>query len=272
MKYGVTEEARRMASIVLQLSEYKTAHRDETDLNIYLMGDIVEGKLHDILAAAPRAEQIARAIHILSDAIAFLSLHFKKITVINNGGNHDRDKSRHLERANSAKWDGDATIIAVAVKAALRNLKNVTVSIPRTQYIEVPIFDKWVFGTHGDTMLNVGYPGTNINVKKANVETAKINSTSQRSIGREYEAFFVGHVHVASTVELDAGGTFITNGCLVPPSPFEVSKNSLHHTAGQWLWESVPGFVLGDMRLMKVGAKQDQDTSLDKIIAPWSDF
>lgn len=272
LKFGAVEEARRMASIAVQVAEYKTQYRDVTDLNIFLLGDIIEGKLHDILAAASRAEQVTRAIHVLSQAIAFTAQHFKKVTVWCNPGNHERNKERHPERAMGGKWDSDATIIYAALKIALKTLTNVEFKIPRTPYIEVPVFDKWMFGTHGDTMLNVGYPGTTINVRKANVETAKINATNARGKGYEFDLFFVGHVHIASTVELDAGGTFMTNGCLVPPSPFEVNKNSLHHTTKQWIWESVKDFVLGDMRKADVGLKQDKDASLDKIVEPWIDF
>jgi hypothetical protein len=219
LKFGIEEEARRLASIALKVADYKTDHRDETELNVFLLGDIIEGKLHDILAAAPRAEQVARGIYLLTQVIGFLASQFKKVNVYCSGGNHDRDNKRHPDRATSGKWDGDGTVVYYSVKMALAGNDRVTVHIPRTPYVEVQAFDKWLFGTHGDTLLNVGYPGGNINTKKANAETNKINAA--RAKGHEYSAFFEGHVHAGATLNLEShDAVMLWNGCLVPPSPF----------------------------------------------------
>lgn len=271
LKFGIEEEARRLAAIALKVSDYKTDHRDDTELNVFLMGDIIEGKLHDILAAAPRAEQIARAIYLLTQVLGFLASQFKKVNVFCNGGNHDRDAKRHPDRATGAKWDGDGTVIYYSIKMALAGNDRVTVHIPRTPYVDVPVFDKHIFATHGDTLLNVGYPGGNINTKKANTETNKINAA--RPKGHEFSAFLEGHVHVGATLNLESNdAVMFWNGCLVPPSPFEVSLNSLHHQTGQWLFESVPGYAVGDVRFVRVNEKHDADSTLDKVIKPWRDF
>jgi len=268
--FGPTEEARRMSKLVLEAVEYKTRYRDNTDLNIFLLGDIIEGKLHDILAAAPRAEQICRAIHILSQAIAFAGQNYKKVTVYCNGGNHDRDKSRHPERATSAKWDGDGTVIYYGIKKALQGMPNITVIIPRTPYIEIPIFDGFGMGAHGDGMLFTGNPGTNINTSKANAVANQINAG--RGEGKEYDFFFVGHTHQGASLVLENGATWLWNGCMVPPAGYSLSLNVLTHTQGQWLFESVPDYPVGDMRFLRVNEKDDKNAALDKIVAPFVDF
>jgi hypothetical protein len=48
--------------------------------------------------------------------------------------------------------------------------------------------------------------------------------------------------------------------------------NALHHQTGQWLFESVPGYAVGDMRFIRVGERDDKDATLDKLITPWRDF
>jgi hypothetical protein len=39
---------------------------------------------------------------------------------------------------------------------------------------------------------------------------------------------------------------------------------------GQYLFESVPGFIFGDNRFLEVGPAQDSNADLDKIIQPFT--
>ena len=60
--------------------------------------------------------------------------------------------------------------------------------------------------------------------------------------------------------------SLVTNGCLIPPDPYAVSIG-LHSTAcSQQLFESVPGYMFGDHRMLNVGPQNDRDKSLDEII------
>jgi hypothetical protein len=70
-------------------------------------------------------------------------------------------------------------------------------------------------------------------------------------------------------VHLPGGATIITNGCLIPPDAYANSINITDTECGQWLWESVPGFIVGDSRYIKVNQKHDQMSSLDQIIHPY---
>jgi hypothetical protein len=268
--FGPVEEARRMAKLALETAEYKTRYRDNTSLSVILLGDIIEGKLHDILAAAPRAEQICRAIHVISQALAFLGQHFKEINVYCNGGNHDRDKSRHPERATSAKWDGDGTVIYYGIKKALQGMTNIKVHIPRTPFIEIPVFSNVGMAAHGDGMLFTGNPGQNINSSKANGIANQINAG--RPEGKGYVFFLEGHTHQGASLVLENGATWLWNGCMVPPGGYTMSLNVLTHTQGQWLFESVPDYPVGDMRFLRVNEKDDKNAALDKIVAPFVDF
>jgi hypothetical protein len=63
------------------------------------------------------------------------------------------------------------------------------------------------------------------------------------------------------------------NGSLPPPDHFAVSIGITESAnTGQWTFESVPGYAVGDLRYLRTGLSYDADSSLDKIIQPWTNF
>lgn len=265
--YGRVEESRRLAAVIKEAMEYKLQHRDETELTIHLLGDMIENKLHDPQDAAPLAEQVCRAIHILNQAIARLSEVYPKVTVKCATGNHGRTLSRHEKRATSAKWDSIETIIYYSLRTSLSNFKNIIFDLPKTPYVVTNSLGAKIFSTHGDTVLNPGNPGKSINVKGLEGQVNNINATLRDN--QEYKVFVMGHVHVPSVTQLNNGVYVITNGALCPPNGFATSIGILEGHGVQVMFESVPGFPVGDIRFIRVGAKEDGDASLDKIIKPW---
>lgn len=267
LPYGPSEEARRLAAVVLQTAEYKRFYREETTLFIHLLGDIIQGQLHDMRDGLPLAEQVAAAIHLLSQAISFLSQHYPAIVVRCTPGNHGRNTARHKNRATNQKWDSIETIIYYALKTAAAALPNVSFEIPYTPYYTYNAFNKRAFFTHGDTVLNPGYPGRSIDVAGVRKQINEING--KLAAHEQYTLFMVGHVHIGSCTHLPNGAIFMTNGCLVPPDGYGVSIGCLDTACGQWIWESVEDHIIGDERFIAVGDYNDKDKSLEKIIKPF---
>ena len=265
--YGRIEESRRLAAVIKETIEFKPQYRKETELTIHLLGDMIENKLHDPQDAAPLSEQVCRAIHILSQAIARLADAYPKVTVKCATGNHGRTLSRHEKRATSAKWDSIETMIYSSIKNSLSSYKNVSIEIPKTPYVVTETLGAKIFSTHGDTVLNPGNPGKSINTRNLEHQVNNINATLRDN--QEYQVFIMGHIHTASITHLNNGVVVITNGALCPPNGFSSSIGILEGHGVQVLFESVPGFPVGDIRFIKVGAKEDADASLDKIIKPW---
>lgn len=270
-QFGRIEEARRLAAVVKQTIEYKIQHRDETDLEIVLGGDIIQGALgHDPRDGAPLAEQTCRAIDLLQQAISHLAMHYKKVTVRCTGGNHGRFTSRHKTRATKQKWDNMETVIYYSLKKILSKTKNVNFDIPKTPYLSYNIFDKKVLMTHGDTVISVGMPSNSINFKALESQINKINAALKDT--EEYSLIMIGHVHSASLSFLGNGAAILTNACLIGTDDFSISIGSFETMKGQWLVESVPGIVVGDSRLIRLNSDVDKDKSLDKLIKPWSNL
>lgn len=270
--YGPVEEARRMAKVALETANYKRQYRDTTRLNLFLLGDLIQGHLHDPRDGAPLAHQISRAMHILINMIDFLSKEFPMgITVRCTSGNHGRRTDRHKQRATLQKFDSNETPIYVAIKAAFRASKNVTVEIPSKPYIDYEVFGMRGFMSHGDTVFRVPFAGNSINTKSIRDQINTLNSSEAKKRKKNYDLFAFGHVHTSAMVRLP-GAIMITNSALVPSDSFAESIGIFETVCGQQLFESVAGYIVGDSRFIIVDEKDDKDARLDKIIKPYQGF
>ena len=263
--YGPVEEARRTAAVVLQTANYKRQYRKETALNVHLIGDIIQGQLHDPRDGAPLIEQFASAVYLLSQALNYLASEFPEVTVYCTPGNHGRNTTRHKERATNQKFDSFETMIYYSLKIAMSKVKNVQFVIPYSPYYTCKIFDKQAFITHGDTVFNPGYPGKTIDVGSIRKQINEWNAASEQ----KSDLFVVGHVHVGSVVHLPNGTVFISNGCLIPSDAYAISIGIPRTACGQWIWESVEGHIVGDHRFVIVDETTDKNESLDSLIKPF---
>lgn len=270
LSYGAVEEARRFATIIREAARYKPNYRKNTRLCINLLGDIIENQLHDPRTGATVAEQCARAIHLLSQGIAYLASTYPEVDVYCATGNHDRRPSRHAKRAVHQKFDSYSTIIYYALKAAHAHIPTVRFHIPKTPFADYTVFSRKIGFTHGDTVLNPGNPYRSVNTKALEDQVNKFNAALKDE--EEYAAILYGHTHIGHVVHLNNGTVLIGNGGLPPSDPFSVSLGSFESTNGQWIFESVPDHIVGDLRFLRCAPKYDSDKTLDKIIQPWPGF
>lgn len=211
--------------------------------------------------------QVASATSILAQGLRYLATGFSSVEVFCQTGNHGRNKARHLERAVQQKWDSNEYGVYRCLQIALEPLKNVTIHVPKTPWVE---FDSWgetCFATHGDTVFDPGYPGRSLNMAKISSQVAKWRAKKNHQ--KNYQLFVVGHVHIGSVTWLPEGAAFMSNGCLIPPDAYARSIGVVDTVCGQWLFESVDGHVLGDHRFVTVDENTDKDASLDRIIKPF---
>jgi len=268
--YGRLEESRRLATIIQQTIDYKPQYRKDTILCVNLLGDLIQHKLHDPQDAAPMAEQVCRAIHLLSQALAQLAENFPRVEVHCATGNHGRDMNRHVKRATSGKWDSVETVIYYALVKILSKYKNVKFHIPKTPFAVYEVFGHKIFATHGDTVLKPGNPGKSLNISGLENQLNKINATLKDS--DEIKVAIVGHTHVASVSILTNGTFMVTNGALPPIDQFCVSIGILEGVSSQTLFEMTKDHAVGDIRFILVGLDNDRNAALDKIVQPWDNL
>jgi hypothetical protein len=264
-------EARRLAWVVLQAAEFKRDHREETELHVHLIGDIIQNQLFDPRDGKPLAQQVLASMQYLGMAIEFLAQHFPKVVVRCTPGNHGRNKARHMQRATLQKWDAIETDVYAGTRAWCRTLKNVEFHIPKTPYYKVDYWGKKAFFTHGDTVIAPGNPGKSLNVGSMNAQIDALNAriVNLGEIPEQFSLVAVGHVHTGSVTHLPNGGVFLSNACLIPPDSYANTIGIFSCTCGQWLWESVPGHIIGDQRFITIDPKVDGDVSLEDIVAPY---
>lgn len=265
--YTAKQESRRFGKVVQQVCEYKRQYRKDTGLRVKLLGDLFQGQLHDQREGSPLSLQFAATLHYLIQAVVIFAGEFQEVKVDCVSGNHGRNKNRHHDRAVQQKWDSIEMMVYMALRQAVRGLKNVEIRFDEKPYIVEQIFDQKAFWTHGDTVLKPGYPGRSINVAGLYQQICKWNTA--RHVKGPFKLFGVGHVHVGSLTNVPGGIAMLTNGCLVPPDPFALSIGSPDVTCGQYIFESTPGYICGDQRFVTVD-DADNQPKYNSIITPFT--
>ena len=265
--YGAVEESRSMAKVVTGTLDFKTNYRKNTKLYVNILGDIIQGKIHDAQSSADLAIQVCRAIYVLGKSLHILASEFPEVEVNCATGNHDRDPSVHPDRATTDKYNSFATPIYYAVKQQLAHLPNVKFNISKAPFFGYESFGENYWCTHGDNQIKAPSPMSAINVGSLENEINKINS---RLNTPKYSVFMIGHIHTAMKLTLKNGTTLITNPPLIPTDQYALSLNlDPDAPTGQQLFESVEGHPCGDLRTLWITEADRQNQSLDSIIKPF---
>lgn|SRR5574343_74031 len=262
--FGAVEEARRLEWVGRQWFDFKPEHRANTEGVLLLGGDVIEGLLmHDIRDGAPLVEQQVAFLRYFEALIGTAAQVFPRVHVECQPGNHGRNIARHPGRATSSKWDGIEWFLYYALAQSCARLPNVTFSHPRRAVSVLDFFGSKVLFTHGDTEIKLGDPDT-----KQTQNAAILNTiNTRRTYGHEFAALLFGHFHKP---RYQAGSAaLLCNGALVPPNGHARSSGYIADDCGQWLFEAVEGFPIGDVRLIRVGPQQDRDERLGTIIKPF---
>ena len=273
--FRVLEESRRLAHVVKQALDYKPQYRDRTRCLVLLIGDVIQGYLqHDIRDGAPLTEQSVIFWKLFQQAGALLSAHFPLVQFRCVGGNHGRNRLRHPGRATSEKWDSFETQLYVGLRCMLSSCPNVRFHIPLPPDAPpvgfVDLYGSTLGYAHGDTEPGpFGNPTTshdkNVDVLQRFASAGEY-ARWMPDPARPPAAWAFGHYH---TPMLAPGSpTVVYNGMLVPPDGHARSRGYVGKPTGQWLWEAVPNYPVGDARYVLVGTEQDRDESLDRILVP----
>lgn len=267
-KFDWNIASRRMALFAEQVVQYKPQHRKDTDLVLAINGDIIAGVIHDQEWFADLlTKQVAGTIKILTQFVSYVSAHFNKVRVVCTVGNHGRSMHKTSKsRASTHKWDSYETMIYLALKYAIEaKHKNVTCEIPETPYAVLEIQGHKFFQTHGDTVINVGNPGSSINMKSINTQINRLNSSNIAD--EHFAGILVGHVHCPTIQVTDNGVVLLVNGTLSGADAYAQSIGIFGNEPTQMLFEVTKSHAVGDIRFIRL-KQADNLERLDKIIDP----
>lgn len=257
--------SRRLARLAYETGEYKTQYRDHTELTLVIAGDIIEGLLGwNDADNAPFAEQQVACCFFLGQVVEYLAARFPSVRVVCETGNHGRNKLTHPGRATSSKWNSQEFVIYKFLQQQCRRLDNVTFQIPLSPNAVVDMLGNRAVVSHGDTEHNLKSPGRHADTWRAAID--RMNSTG--AAGGPVRLFFAGHFHEAMVIPHDEA-TAVANGALVPSNGHARSAG-YGSNCGQWLWEYTPRWAFGDNRFLRVGTREDSDSTLDDIVKPFA--
>jgi len=271
-KYNWTIASRRTARQVEQIMSWKPEYREETNLNVSFLGDLIQGAIHTLEEGKLTlvAEQIHGAVSILVQALDQLSSAYDKIDVYGTPGNHERHPHRG-GRATHAKWDSFAASIFLALRMAFRNNKSITFHFPRTPYFSFKLFDRHLlYGTHGDTVTTVGNIGKRIDVTSIAERIYALDAS--KVFDKTVDVAMFGHVHVPCYSILANGCNLVVNGNMSGIESFAQSHGIHANEPTQSIFESVERHPVGDFRILRLKEADDQ-ARYDEIIRPpafWS--
>lgn len=263
-EFGQVEEARRLEYVMRQAIDYKPQYRDDSELVLMLNGDLIDGLLlHDMRDGAPLTEQKIAWQSYMEQMVGEFAAAFPSVRVFCQPGNHGRDKLRHPGRATSAKWDGHETMMYYGLSRACSRLPNVSFDVRFRAVTKIDLHGSWFGLSHGDTEVKLGDPDTKAKDNLAILD--KINAS--RLYGVEFAAWGFGHFHKPRY--LPARPRVLFNGALIPPNGHARGAGYIAESQGQWLWEAVEGYPVGDARFIEVSELQDRDERLGTIIKPF---
>lgn len=238
---------RRMAYFATQVAEYKAHYRDSTDLHVFFGGDLGQGVIHqddrgqDLFAA-----QIIGGMHLWVAFLDFLAQHFRTVHTHWTPCNHMRWTHKGPGRATAQKWDGAAYVLAHSVRQGLRTNPRVTFDVPMTPYVTWQAQGHKFLGAHGDTNPHmIKFPDA-VNLKAIELQIRRISDAP--GFGKAPDAVLLGHTHWPMATEAYAGVELVCNGTASGLGPFAQSIGFHRGDPKQVMFETVPGFAVGDFR------------------------
>lgn len=263
---GPQEFARRTAFLAARRVDYKQ-HKPGQSARILLGGDIIEGEIHGRGTNAALAEQVFEAQHCLHHLINHHVKAFGSVVVECATGNHDRWAHHGPGRVVDGKWNSLSTLVYCWLAGLHKDNPNIHFNIPRTPYTvwKSPGGEACVL-THGDTVYDIGNPGSGISYAKIRSKTTGLSAITRKTHGKDVSLVVLGHHHAPSMFCVD-DFTVAVNGCLSGVAGYSQSLGYHVQKPKQLIFEQTPGHVFGHPEWVDVSIG-DSMKEMDKIVPP----
>ena len=174
-------------------------------VNLWLLGDIVEGIIHDeLIGDTPIVDQVIEVAELLSELVYDLSQRFNKVEVVGVVGNHGRIKQKiHFKN----KYSNFDYLVYKFMEAKCSQLENVTFFIPKSSMCIVQKFGKFNFLLrHGD---GKSYSYAGIPVYGIIRQSSKIQQSmsAYKNMYIHYE--ILGHYHSSMELPKPSGSIIV---------------------------------------------------------------
>lgn len=194
-------------------------------------GDLVTGTIHELEKHSNGkviTQSVAECGALLAEAIRDLAADFPWVNVFCTVGNHGRlpDARRMEQKSPLRNWDA---LVAMFAQVALRECKNVTVTIPDAYAVGYDIGGHAFLQQHGhDVKSWNGIPWYGIQRYTSRIVALEASQS------RPTPTFLFGHFHTATSLPHPGGETFI-NGSLIGATEYAVNALGAADRPAQWL-------------------------------------
>lgn len=209
-QYNYFFARQRVQEVHRSLLSFKSVRPELTELQLWFLGDMVSGNIHDELRETnefPVAQQAVLTGHLIADLVKSLVPHYPAIRCIGLAGNHARTRKEHASKQVFDSMD----VVAYELASALTP-DSVTWEIPRSAMYVAEIAGRNILLWHGDgvrsSMPGVPWGGV---MRRWN-ELRK--SYAERDL--RLDGLAVGHFHQANAVS----GPIFMNGSLIGPNEY----------------------------------------------------
>lgn len=203
----------RVSELYRSLLSFKSNRPALTELQLWFLGDIVSGNIHDELRETnefPVAQQAVMAGHLIADLIDALVPHYPAIRCVGIAGNHGRTRKEHASKNVFDSLD----VVAYELAAARVNVPFV---VPRSAMHVAEIAGRRILLWHGDgvrsSMPGVPWGGV---MRRWN-ELRK----GYADRGILLDGLAVGHFHQFNVA---GGGSIYMNGSLIGPNEYSLKN------------------------------------------------
>ena len=184
------ERLQRWTARVIELVEQKRAHLYMPKLNVFMLGDIISGDIHDELVSTNDVnvvDQTVYAAQMISRALLTLAEYFEEIDVSGVAGNHGRmARKPYYKNKQRVNWDYLSYQI---MQTTLQNQDNIVWHIPSAFWTVRDVIGTKFLMLHGDGMQSwMGIPYYAIN---------RLQLKLMDLIGKDvpFDRLVMGHYH-----------------------------------------------------------------------------
>jgi len=269
--FDFKEACRRFAFYTKEVINYKKHKRSQVrKLHLILNGDLIAGIIHGLDGKGIHlmVHQLNAALHIFTHVVQNLAQEYDIVEVHGIAGNHDRAVHKnHGKRAVGEVYDSYANSIFYGLSTAFRNNKTVSFNFPKTPYGFIDLPAGRAMYAHGDHVFSssLGNPGKAINVKGITDSIRNFNAGEIAKGNKPIKLLLLGHVHVFAHFITTDGVEVYISPCLSGLDSFAHSLTINNNFVAQPIFESTKDFILGDCRLIRLNAADNQK-ELDAII------
>lgn len=218
-------------------SELLNAHRGEHFVIIGLLGDMLDGLIHDSLETSnkPLGQAVADLAVILANYIKSLSKVYQYVYVPCVSGNHERITDHKKSHNNGF---GFGFLLYSMIKGLCSGYPNINIEISTSGFLSVEYGNTVLGFTHGDYIRGFG-----------DTKILKTKEVFRQTTGKIPDSIFSGHTHKAATEHMSTG-LWITNGSLIGVNAYSHTNGFMGLPASQTIGSLLDDGTIEHVRLV----------------------